>query len=139
MLDSKAIATHGHLEETVDTPVSSPRIATPPEWSSVSFDSKPSDRDLMVDERESYLLRVDSSGVVLEGISDMDTTRDRSILGDFSLHLVNSLDTVVVTDIVTSVRDCPAFVLTTFSSRWRRPGAVLTFVDRRHCRLEIIS
>jgi len=136
-LDAEAVTAHGHLEETVDSPVGTPRVTAPPEGSAVSLNAESSDGDLVVDERESDLLGVDTSGVEFESVGDMDTTRDGSVLGDLSLHLSNTLDLVMVSDVVSFRSNGSAsFHARLTRSRWGR-GAVTALIDGRHSRLQV--
>jgi hypothetical protein len=74
-----------------------------------------------------------------EGIRNVDSTRDRSVSGNLSLHLISTSDLVVVADVVLGVFDSPAFVLAIFTDRWWGPGAVLACVNRSHGVLEVVS
>ncbi len=56
-------ATQSHLEVAVNSPVGAPRVTrvtVPPEGSAISFFAEASERDLVVDERESNVLRVNT-------------------------------------------------------------------------------
>jgi hypothetical protein len=121
IFNAKAVTAHGHLEETSDSPVGTPRVTAPPEGSAISLYTESSDGDLVVDERESDVLRVDTSSVVFESVGNMDTARDGSIGGNFSLHLSFTLDRVMVSNVISfRSHSSAAFHASFTSSRWRR-------------------
>jgi len=75
LLNVEAIAAHLHLEEAVNTPVGAPRVTAPPEGLLGNLvDTESGDGDLVVDETESHLLRVDTSSVVFESVGNVNTT-----------------------------------------------------------------
>ena len=55
----------------------------------------------MVELRFSNIFLIDTSGIsLLEGVSGLDTTANRSILVDISLHLISTDDLIVVRNVV---------------------------------------
>lgn len=138
-LDTETVTAHGHLEEALNSPVGTPRVTAPPERSAISLYTESSDGNLVVDERESHFLGVDTSSVVLESVGDVDATRDRSVLEDFSLHLLDTPNGVMVSDVVSGGSHSSAAFLAIFSSsRWRR-GAVTADIDGLKSRLQVVS
>jgi len=140
--NAETVTTHGHLKEAVDAPVSSPRIAAIPELlSGVTILAVSSDRDLMINHREPNFLGVDAvvlGGIISqEAIGNVNTTRDRTVLGDFSFHLVNSFHLVVIADVVARITHGPAFVLSRLSSRGWRPSAIFAFVNGSYLALKV--
>lgn len=84
---------HLDSEESVLSPVGSPRVSTDPVLGSSGLIDTPSDDgDLMVNHGPSVSLGEDSSGVGLELIGGVNTASDGSSLVDLSLHLVGSID-----------------------------------------------
>jgi len=134
-LDAEAVTAHGHLEVAVDSPVGAPRVTAPPEGSAIGLFAEASDGDLVVDERESDLFRVNTILVVLESVSDVDTARDGSVRHDFGLHLRNTFDLVMVSDVVSLGGNSSAATKSSFTgSRWGR-GAIAALFKGSECRL----
>jgi len=59
----------------------------------------------MVDHGNLLMLRVDSSGVGVQTVGGVDTAGDGSVGVNLSLHLVSSMNTVVVSDVVVVIVD----------------------------------
>jgi hypothetical protein len=138
-LDTETVTAHGHLEGALNSPVGTPRVTAPPEGGAVSLFTESKDRDLVVDERESHFLGVNTSSVELESVGDVDTARDGSVLEDLSLHLSDTLNGVMVSDVVSGGSHSSAAFLTIFSSsRWGR-GAVTADVNGLKSRLQVVS
>jgi len=85
----------------------------------------------VVDLNIAFNFRVDTTGVLLETVSDLNTTGNWSVFGKIGLHLISTLETVVVLYIVVLVVNGPAFILAVVCrvSRAWWPGAVLAFED----------
>lgn len=84
----------------------------------------------MVDEVDDSGLRVDSSGILLELVGDVDSARNWSSGKDLSLHSGGSGDLSVLADLMDSiVLDCKAGWIGVSVVRWGRPGAVGAFLD----------
>jgi hypothetical protein len=83
----------------------------------------------VVDHWEEFPLRVDTTSVLLELVSDLNTTRDGSILHEIRLHLVGTREAVVVGSIVLPVVNSPTFILASLVDGAWRPCAVLALVN----------
>jgi len=65
----------------------------------------------VVNEWEEFLLRVDTTSVgVLEVVSNVHTARNWSVLEKLSLHLVSTLERVIVGDVVVGIVNCLATI-----------------------------
>jgi len=82
----------------------------------------------VVDHREEFELGVDTTGVLLEVVSDLDTARDGTVLHKVGLHLGGTGEAVVVRSVVLSVVNSPTFVLAGLVDWAWRPGAVLALL-----------
>ena len=137
-LNGKIVLVHGHVEEAEVTPVGAPRVAANPvTLASSGIFTVANDRDLVVDHGEEHLLRVDVVALSfgntnvgsLKVVSRMDTTRDGTVLVEFSHHLVLALDLVVLADIVLLVLNSSAVVEALIALGIRRPGAVTADIN----------
>jgi hypothetical protein len=90
-------------EESLFTPEVTPRVSTNPVFSSI-FNTPTKNRDDVVDSRNQNLLRVDTTSIIFELISSINTTSNRAISINSLLHSVNTLNMSVV-------RDLPVLVL----------------------------
>merc|ERR1719333_1871414 len=112
VLNSEVVSAHLHVEEAVVTPVGSPGVAANPVLlASVGVLAVTDDRDLVVDHWEEDLLRVDVVTLtlvdtvvgVLPVVSGMDSAGDGTVGSELGLHLVGTLDLVVLADVVLAV------------------------------------
>ena len=110
-LDSEVGAglTHGEVEEAVVTPVRAPGVSSlPVAFASGGIDTVTNNRDLVVDPGEADVLLVDvvtltlNNAVVggIEEITSVDTAGDGTVSVELSLHLILTLDGVVIGDVV---------------------------------------
>ena len=130
-LNAHVVLVHVNVEETLFTPVSSPRVATDPELLTFLSLAISDDSDGMVYLGNANVFRINPAAVVrlFEGFSDFHNTRDRSIL-KLGLHLVSTDNVIVLTNIVTGVRsNSPAVLNTTLVKSRNGTNAVTTNVD----------
>ena len=147
--DAKVVTIHAEVEETVVTPVGSPRVATDPVLlASVGVSAVADDGDLVVDQREEDLLRVDvvantfldANVVLLEVGGSVDTARDGSVEVELLHHGVLSADGVVLGNVVLGVVDSPAVVERVIALSVGRPGAVTADINvLAHTALEVVG
>ena len=131
-LDAEIVFVHVDVEETIVSPVRAPRVASNPVFLAFSRNAVANNRDLMIEQDERNFLRVNVGAIVivLEVVSNMNTTRNGTIL-ELSLHLVSSSDFPVLTDVVANIRsDSCAVFKTVITNFWRRSMAVATDIDR---------
>lgn len=137
-LDAEVIAAHLHVEEAVVAPVGTPRVAANPVLlASLGVLTVADDRDFVVNHREEDLLGVDVvtltlvdanvSGLPVAG--SVDTARDGTVHGELGLHLLLTLEGVVLTDVVLLVLDSGATVHTVITLSGGRPGAVTADIN----------
>ena len=131
-LDTEVVVSSDwELEEAHLTPVGSPRVSTNPVFFTGVLGGSPSDNgDLVVQLWLGDILLVDSTIVLLlELVGSLNTARDRTVLVQLSLHLVDSGKSVVKRNVVFLVVNSPAFVLASLTFWAWRPGAVLALVN----------
>jgi len=83
----------------------------------------------VVDERKSLVLAVDATGIGIERRGGVDSAGDGSVEIEFGLHLVSSLDVIVLGDVVVGVLNGPTVLDAGLTDGGRRPGAVSADVD----------
>jgi len=124
--DAKIVSViHGHLEEAILSPVGTPGVSSDPVALTIGILAPSNNGDLVVDLWEPVMLRENTSGIVLELISGINTAGDWSMGHDLLLHLVSSIETIVILHEIVVVLDSPAFVLAGLSNWAWWPGAVL--------------
>jgi hypothetical protein len=82
----------------------------------------------VVDHREEFPFGVDTTGVLLEFVSNLNTAGDGTVLGKIGLHLGGTGEAVVVGSEILSVVNSPTFVLASLALRAWWPGAVLALL-----------
>jgi len=130
-LDAEIVLVHVYVEETIVAPVGAPRVASNPVLLAFSSDAVTNNRDLVVEQNEMDLLRVNGSSIVipLEVVGDVNTTRDGTVL-ELSFHLVGSLDIPVLANVVANVRsDSCTVCKTVITYSRRRSVAVAADID----------
>ena len=76
------------------------------------------------------VLRVNAAIVVVfEVLSHVDTARDGAMSEELGLHLVNTLNIVILANIVLGILDCGAILKSRVTLCWRGSGAVTANVD----------
>jgi hypothetical protein len=110
ILDGKVVRMHLNSEETLLAPVGAPGVSADPVLSLGCHVKAPAyNWDLVVNTGPRVLLRVDSTHVLLETISGVDTATNGTILVDFCLHAVGTWEAIVVGGIISLiVGDCDA-------------------------------
>ena len=132
-LDSEVGAglTHGEVEEAVVTPVGAPGVSSlPVALAGGGVDTVTNNGDLVVDHGEADSLLVDVVALTLnnlvvgglEEISGVDTAGDGTVSGKLGLHLILTLDRVVIADVVLLVLNSLAVSISWLTIRGR--GAV---------------
>ena len=86
------------------------------------------------------MLGVDSASVVvLKLFGGMDSARNGTVEVEFGLHLISTVEAVVVSDVVLGVLDSPAVLESVLSFGRRRPGAISADVQVRAGTLEVVG
>jgi hypothetical protein len=129
---AEVVFVHGHVEETVVTPIGAPRVTPDPELLASFADAVADHRYFVVKLvlKNTDVLGVNSTIViVLEVLGYMNTARDGSVSVKLGFHLVNTLDFVVFTNVVLSVCDGCAVFKSGVTLSWRGSGAVTAHVN----------
>jgi len=131
-VDPEVVLVHSHLEEAVVSPIGAPGVATNPVlFAGDGVLTVACHGDLVVDHGEPDFFRPDFTSlvVVLEVVGRMNSTGDGAVGKEFSLHLVDSAQRVVISNVVLGVIDGPAAIKAGFTLGGRRPGAVTADID----------
>jgi hypothetical protein len=126
--NTQVVLVHLDSEETLFTPVGTPRVSTNPELSTV-LNTVTHNRDDVVGHWEEDPFRVDTAGVLLELVGDVDGASNWTTSVDLSLHLLSTANVAVLggTPVVV-VGDGPAVLIWVWiiSAWWR---ALAVFAD----------
>jgi hypothetical protein len=101
-LDGNVVGASADSEETLLTPMVSPRVSHEPIWL-VTVDTISNDRDVVNDFEISGLVAEDATGVLLKSIWDGDTTSDWTALVDLLHHVLLARDFSVLFGLVDAV------------------------------------
>jgi len=121
------------LEETILTPVGSPRVSADPVLLAIISGTPSNDRDFVVELWIREVLRVDSTSVFDKVVGGLDTATNWSIFVELSLHVVGSGEFCMALSIVVSMLNGPAFIEAGLTGWTWWPSAVSADVNGVAC------
>jgi hypothetical protein len=122
------ISSHSHSEETVFTPVSTPRVSADPVFSAV-FNTPTDDGNFVVNVNTGEFFTVDTTSIFFESISSINTATNGSVGKEGLLHVFDTADGTVARDLPMSVgSDSRAEEIVVLAIRRRRGNAGLALL-----------
>lgn len=139
-LNSEIVWSHLHVEESIHSPVVTPRVTSNPVFLSRNrVYGITNNWDFVVNKRECYLFRVNATSVKFESIGSVNTARNGTILQS-SLHLCFTFDTVVVRYVISCMR-CNSVTSTQaiYTCIWWWPLAISAYINCCISGLEVVG